>query len=153
MVDQLFPLEVNPNTGEPFIRLPSPHENIIITPLRANDGERLASILAEPQVAEWMGGFNPTAEWLARTVSQGKAELQMLGNKTDEELTVVDFCPVRSIREVQEDGTEVLIGDIGIRRCTWSEIANEYERAQKVSKNNDRQAGDGEIVWQVGGMC
>jgi hypothetical protein len=49
MNPQLVPLEVNPLTGEPFLRLRK-HKNIIITPPRETDKEAYIRILSDPKV-------------------------------------------------------------------------------------------------------
>lgn len=51
---QLHPLEVNPQTGEPFLQLPSPHENIIITPIRLTDKPAIIDILNDYRVVQWL---------------------------------------------------------------------------------------------------
>ena len=48
---QLYPLEINAKTKEPFLRLRK-HKNIILTPPRCED----ASILNDPPVHEWLPG-------------------------------------------------------------------------------------------------
>jgi len=52
---QLHPIEVNPRTGEPFLRL-NHHKNIILTPHRPSDITCYAPILNDPQVHEWLAG-------------------------------------------------------------------------------------------------
>jgi len=51
---QLHPLQVNPRTGEPFLQLPSPHEHIIITPLRLTDKPAIIDILNDKAVHRWL---------------------------------------------------------------------------------------------------
>lgn len=58
----------------------------------------------------------------------------------------VDGCPVHSIREMQEDGTDVYIGDITIRR---EDPANAWARAEK--DNLSKAVGDPTILWSIGG--
>ena len=70
---------------------------------------------------------------------------------------VVGESPVRAIREVQEDGTDVYIGDIGISRCNHGELMNlkgvDWENASERKKINDSlELGDPRILWTIGGM-
>lgn len=76
--------------------------------------------------------------------------------KDDSTLKVVGDFPVRAIREVQEDGTDIYIGDIGISRCGYGELMNlngvDWENASKRKKTNDSlDVGDPSIIWSIGG--
>ncbi|KAJ7497993.1 GNAT domain-containing protein [Mycena galericulata] len=148
------PLELNAATGEPFLRLPAPFSNIIITPPRMSDVEPSVAILSDPAVSLWMGPMGPTGTY---TASQAEGWLTKLKAETDGILDEMgrnsgpfSECPVRHIREVQEDGTEVFIGDVGIYRSSWSDVLDREERARLVAENNARVAGDPDIVWHVG---
>lgn len=68
----------------------------------------------------------------------------------DGPLKIVDACPVRSIREVKPDGTEIFLGDIGIQRYGYEELQGE-EKARLVDENMTKKTGDPTIVWSVGG--
>ena len=50
---QLYPLEINAKTKEPFLRLRK-HKNIILTPPRWEDAEGLFSSGNDPRVNEWL---------------------------------------------------------------------------------------------------
>ena len=52
---QLYPLEVNPKTGEPFLRLRN-HKNIILTPPRVEDAPACVPLLNDPRVCDWLAG-------------------------------------------------------------------------------------------------
>lgn len=71
----------------------------------------------------------------------------------DGPLKVLEFCPVRSIREVKADGTDVYLGDIGVDRCAHEELddSNENKGNSLVEANMAKQAGDPSIVWTIGG--
>ena len=76
--------------------------------------------------------------------------------KDDATLKVVGEFPVRAIREVQEDGTEVYIGDIGISRCSYGELMDlnrvDWEHASERKTINDSlDLGDPSILWSIGG--
>ena len=78
--------------------------------------------------------------------------------KDDTTLKVVGDFPVRSIREVQEDGTDIYIGDIGILRCGHGELMDlvngvDWENASERQKfNYSLELGDPRILWTIGGM-
>lgn len=78
--------------------------------------------------------------------------------KDDPALKVVGEWPVRAIREVQDDNTDVYIGDIGIVRCNQGELIGlngvDWENASKRKDENDAlEVGDPRILWSIGGMC
>jgi hypothetical protein len=54
---QLHPFEINPHTGEPFLRLRN-NRNIILTPPRPSDVTPYLSILNDPRVYQWMIGLS-----------------------------------------------------------------------------------------------
>lgn len=159
---QLYPLEVNKRTGEPFLRLPSPHENIIITPRRLEDVPSIVSALNDPRVYRTLEGppFPYTEEdaisWLAKTkgiADEIYQELQEAANAGLQDLKLVEGCPVRTLREVQEDGTDLFLGDIGCDRCGYPDVVDEEEKARLVAANNQLPLGDSDIVWCIGGMA
>jgi len=86
-----------------------------------------------------------------------EAILQELeGAKDASELLLVGSCPVRAIREVKEDGSDVFIGDIGVTRCAHGELMGlngiDWEKkAMLEGKNNDLPVGDPNIIWSFGG--
>jgi hypothetical protein len=65
---------------------------------------------------------------------------------------LVSGCPVRSIREVQPDGSDVYLGDVEIRRHIFEEIGDLDRRARLVEINNAKEVGDPTIVWSIGGQ-
>ncbi|KAI0931261.1 hypothetical protein AcW1_001287 [Taiwanofungus camphoratus] len=156
---QLHPLLVNPVTGEPYLWLPSPLENIIITPPRMSDAPSMVAILNDPLVCRWILGppypYLPShaESWLESTKKESDAVLQELEQASretpDGPLKIVGACPVRILREVREDGTEVYLGDIGLRRCVFPH--EEPEEQQRLSEKNKRRAvGDPELIWCIG---
>jgi len=153
---QLHPLEVHPKTGEPFLRLPVPHEHIILTPPRIEDLDALIAITNDPLVYPWMGPAAPFSRehaenWLQRMISDSDSVIRDLEEaQTDKELKMVDGCPARCIREQQPDGTELFLGHISFSRCKWWELSEE-RRKPLVTENEARKAGDSEIVWQIAG--
>jgi hypothetical protein len=51
---QLHPLQLNPNINEPFLRLPVPYDNIILTPFRTSDANALTVIMNDEHVYPWL---------------------------------------------------------------------------------------------------
>ena len=59
--------------------------------------------------------------------------------KDDATLKVGEF-PLRAIREIQEDGTDIYVGDIGISRCGYGELIDlngvDWKNASEHKKFN-----------------
>ncbi|KAJ7684226.1 acyl-CoA N-acyltransferase [Mycena polygramma] len=152
---QFSPLERNQETGELFLRLPNSHENIILTPPRASDSAAIADIVNDPAVHPWLG--RPNATFLPEDAQKLVEEFILASDRVSRSLedanstsvlVPTEDCPVRSIRELQADGTDVYLGNIGFKRCNWWEV-QAPERDRLIAENNSRQTGDPEIVWQV----
>jgi len=147
-------LQVNPTTGEVFLRLPAPHENIIITPPRDSDAADIIAILNDPRVYNSLVGtplpyqHHHAVEWLGRMKSKSDKVLEDLR----EGKTVVDGCPVQHIREVQPDGTELYLGDLSVPRNGWLEVEDKDLRARMAKENLEKPVGDPSIVWTIGGV-
>ena len=76
--------------------------------------------------------------------------------KDNATLKVVGEFPLRAIREVQEDGSDIYIGDIGISRCVYGELMDlngvDWENASERKKINDSlELGDPSILWSIVG--
>ncbi|KAJ7070497.1 GNAT domain-containing protein [Mycena amicta] len=115
---QLHPLEVNPSTGEPFLRLLE-HRNIIVTPARRTDGPAMMQYQNDERVYPWLISppYPYTLEdanwWLDRVIPASEKLLAELEDAKDApKLLIVDGCPVNYLREIQDDGTELFIGAI-----------------------------------------
>jgi len=157
---QLYPLEVNPQTGEPFLRLPAPNDNIILTPPRIGDLKSLAPIINDPRVSIWLEGppipyhDGHAEEWLGIIVKQSEHMIAALREEeqvnADGPLKLVEGCPVRHIREVLPDGRDVYVGDIGINRAQMEEVLDAEERKRAVEANERKAIGDPSIVWTFG---
>ena len=142
-MSQLFPLQVNERTGEPFLRLPSPHENIIITPPRMEDAASAVRNLSDPRVYKTLQGppfpyrYEDAIDWLQKIRASSDTLLKELQEAAQEGLgepKIVNGCPVRSLREVHEDGSDTFIGDIGTHRCTFTGVADEEERNEQCRR-------------------
>ncbi|KAJ7036515.1 GNAT domain-containing protein [Mycena alexandri] len=149
-------LQYNLTTGEPFLRLPPPFSNIIITPPRMSDVEPSVAIMDDPAVAPFMGNrlgqYTPekAERWLAKVKAQTDAVVEELRTGAAETGGPVSGCPVRHIREERADGTEVYIGDVGLVRSGWPEVHDVEERTRLASANNALPAGDPNIAWHIG---
>jgi RimJ/RimL family protein N-acetyltransferase len=167
---QLHPLEVNTKTGEPFLRLLS-HKNIILTPPRLSDAPFMIPLFNDERVYHWLssppfpylpGKFVYTrfpqilsvctedADWWLNEVKplSDKVLAELEDARNDATLKIVDGCPVRIIREVQEDGTEIFLGDIGIDLAgqPW-----ELEGTGKLSQETPRRDLSDPDIWTLGG--
>jgi hypothetical protein len=71
---------------------------------------------------------------------------------------LIDHCLLEAIRDISPEGGEKLIGAITISRCPLSKVfqinagcPDDDERgANLVKKNNEREAGDPEIIYTIG---
>jgi len=76
--------------------------------------------------------------------------------KDEPTLKFVKRCPVTFLREVKEDGTDVLIGTLDVARCHHGELMGpdgvDWENKEKRQAENDSlEAGDPRIIWCFGG--
>lgn len=146
-------LQVNPTTGEVFLRLPAPHENVIITPPRSSDAVDTLAILNDPRVYKLLVGppfpyeHHHAVEWVEKVKRRSDQILEDLR----EGKAVVNGCPVQHIREVQPDGTELFLGDVSVSRNGWVEIEDEDLRTRMTKENMEKPVGDPDIVWTIGG--
>ncbi|KAJ5130662.1 uncharacterized protein N7515_006701, partial [Penicillium bovifimosum] len=116
----------NPLTKEPYLQLPAPCKNIIITPHREHEIEEVSAamtgILNDPNVYVWLQGppfpFLPEhgADWVRFKVKENEALLSILRQelespeshpqrddpKDKEKPVFFDQCPFNCIREVTE---------------------------------------------------
>lgn len=147
-------LQVNPTTGELFLRLPAPYENIVITPPRETDANDLVLMLNDPRIYKFLLAppfpYRPhhAEEWLRMTRNKSDKILKALR----EGETVVDGFPVQYIREMQSDGSELLLGDVSVARQGWLTVSDEGVRAKMTKENSERPVGDPGIVWTIGGV-
>ncbi|KAG6897957.1 hypothetical protein C0992_008347 [Termitomyces sp. T32_za158] len=160
---QLYPLEVNSSTGEPFLRLRS-HKQIIITPPRPEDVALYPAIMNDPRIYEWLGSppFPYTTEhaeeWYQKTKALSDGALESLNAARDTpDPILLDVCPIRNIRELKEDGSDVFLGDIGIFRVTdgkflipHDEDINEEAKTKYKAANDALPLGDPKIAWTIG---
>ncbi|KAG2042697.1 acyl-CoA N-acyltransferase [Suillus americanus] len=160
MTYQLHPLEINPKTGEPFLRLAAPYQNIIITPPRQGDQSVLIQHLNDPAIYGWIERppipYLPEHAdfWIQLVKGESDDTLEYLRKGAEDfpngPLQFVGASPVRYLREVKEDGTDVLIGDVNFKRSPFEEVLDEVERKRLQEDNAKKQAGDPTIQYAIG---
>ncbi|KAF9055981.1 hypothetical protein BJ165DRAFT_464031 [Panaeolus papilionaceus] len=160
---QLFPLQINATTNEPFLRLRK-HSSIIITPPRPGDEKAIVPLLTDPQISVWLANVpDPYTEehaikWNTSVMEACNKILKDLeAARNDEHLKLVDGCPVRVLREIQEDGSDIFIGDIGFMRCAHGEYMEQEEgksdwenKKKREEENAMIPVGDPRIIWSFG---
>lgn len=152
------PLFFNPVLEEVYIQLPHPHQNIRITPPRPSDVHRIIPILNDIRVYSFLKGppFPYTDDDATSFVTTRKAScddvLKEISERGDSKPgTFFSGCPVRSIREVLPDGSDVYIGDIDLGRSRFIEEPDKQKRGELESENGAKAVGDASIVWCPGG--
>lgn len=157
MAAQLHPLQINAKTGEPYLALPAPHSNIIITPFRLNSEDEKFNIeyLNNIEVVKWLSGppfpYEQThaRQWIEKTFADSQKLLEEIYRKPPGFL--IDGCPVSILREIQEDGRDILIGDCSIKPWIFEEIFVPEDNQKARTENEARAAGDALKEWAFGG--
>ncbi len=156
----IHPLQVDLKTGEPYLRLPFPHDDIIVTPCRPEDVSAIAKVLNDPDIYKWL--YSPkypvledqAQERLNRFMKGCKDALKELEDVHAADPSGVNHfvgsCPVKVIREVKEDGTQVYIGEFGVRRHDFFYVRDIEKREALVGENSRRVVGDPEMIWSIG---
>ncbi|KDR85588.1 hypothetical protein GALMADRAFT_218684 [Galerina marginata CBS 339.88] len=152
--NQLYPLEVNPQTQEPFLRLRK-HKNVILTPMRWEDAPHFIPIFNDPRVYEWLlsppipYSLKDAEDWLRERKPQSDAILQELKDAQGSDvLKIVDGAPVCFIREVQEDDTEIFLGCLDVCQCFDAKLIGTDICAGNLGAKLD--VGDPKIIWSIG---
>ncbi|KAH7103338.1 acyl-CoA N-acyltransferase [Auriculariales sp. MPI-PUGE-AT-0066] len=164
----LAPLSIEPSTGEPYLRLPAPHQHIILSrPCETSiDIAAMVQNLNDLRVARPLGGSPfPFAEadaqgWIARRRADTGATIAELyeaaaaaRGKTVVWARALPLCVVRDTSvgagtTIQEGR---FIGTISFRRHDFDVgRLDETEREQLEVENEAKEAGDPNIVWELG---
>ncbi|RAH71177.1 GNAT family N-acetyltransferase [Aspergillus aculeatinus CBS 121060] len=166
-----MPILYNPQTQEPYLRLPAPLSHIILTPHRLHQLEETIAdkvpLLNDPRIylnltgppypylreheEAWVKSKCAAAEPVLRAL---RAEFQTSVPQQE----YFDLCPFTVIREVTEEDPQtghpkqdVLIGDIEIARYMFYEYRHDSpERAEAQRLNNELPPGDEGIAWGIG---
>lgn len=144
-----YPLQFDSKTREYYLQLPAPHSNIRVTPSRPSSDPDIQVVhMNDPGVYQNMSGppFPYLHEHADAWTGRAYAESQRLFEAIERGDKYIDGCPVRAIREVHEDGSDTLIGDLGVYR-----EAPDVPWLEEGEKDNDlKRVGDPTIVWLVG---
>lgn len=147
--DNYHPFRFDSKTGEYYLPLPAPHSNIRLTaPRLAGDPDIQVVHMNDPRVYQNISGppFPYLREHAEAWTSGAHAESQRLFEAIERGDKYIDGCPVRAIREVHEDGSDTLIGDLGVYR-----EAPDVPWLEEGEKDNYlKPVGDPTIVWLVG---
>ncbi|KAG6861262.1 hypothetical protein C0995_002070 [Termitomyces sp. Mi166 len=89
--------------------------------------------------------------WLSEQMAEAEKILRHLEDPLTAEGPVKKAlgCPVRIIREVNEDGSDTFLGYLGIYRSERKEILDEKERASVLAEDAWKGADDSSIVWVI----
>jgi len=151
-------LQGHPKTGEPYLRLPAPLDNIILTPPRMTDADATVAIMNDEGVAMKLASppypylHEHAISWLEKETERNRCAMEEIDRATRSSAGEVFFseCPVQSIREEKEDGEEVYIGDVRLARTTYFNILDGEEAKRLEKMNSEKPAGDPGIEWAFG---
>ncbi|KXN88940.1 hypothetical protein AN958_06811 [Leucoagaricus sp. SymC.cos] len=151
-------LQFNPSTNEPFLRLRK-HPNIIITPPRSTDVPFIVPLLNDQRVHVWL--LSPPYPY---NEEHARQFIDAVKPNCDQSLEhflratqlgvegpaiYMTHSPVRFLREIQEDGSDIFIGDIELDRCSQVEVFLENPKVRNA-ENLRLPAGCSDTVWTIG---
>lgn len=162
-------VQIDPTNNEPYIRLPAPHDNIRITPPRIMDADPLVQMLNDPKIYPFLSNpvFPVTQQHGVEFITRVKAKCEEIFYRevqsrlrdsisgSDAQLEggfAVSGDIVESLREIQDDGTELYLGGLTLRRPGFSEVQDKFQRQILKDENDSKPPGDPSIVWAFGGM-
>ncbi|KAF9446119.1 acyl-CoA N-acyltransferase [Macrolepiota fuliginosa MF-IS2] len=153
MSNRLGPLETNPSTKEPFLRLRG-HPNVVITPPRQTDIPHMLPPMNDERIHIWLSStpypytLEHAQNWLNRITPECELGLKELREALENnEPIALTHSPVRCLRELQEDGSDIFLGDIGLIRCP--DIPLENSKHDNAT-NRALPVGHPEIIWTIG---
>lgn len=76
---------------------------------------------------------------------------ELAAEKPEDQPTLFGTCPVRTLREVKPDGTDIMLGDLELDRCGYPDVQDVGERESLAMENMLRPVGDPGIAWCIGG--
>lgn len=162
-------------TSTRSISVAHPDFNLVLTRLRPTDGEAVIAALNDPRVymnlfgppypytqADWQEWYSSnsaasneaweelesTREWLKTTSnpSEDWKEKKWVGRRQWN-------STIRHVTESADDRDEKFIGDVSIARSGFLHVLDPQEREKQKTENEEREAGDPAIVWEVGCKC
>ena len=151
------------SNNSPFIRLPAPHQNIIITPSRYSDGDAVIEVLSDPRVymnlagppfpygqKEWDDWFAILEKASKDALSEWR-EVQKTRKEGGEGRRWTNGVPVTAIRDVDPvTGEQKFIGSIDATRTNFTFHGAHDENQRKQEENDALEAGNPDIDWGVG---
>lgn len=152
-------LQVHPKTDEPYLRLPAPNDNIIITPSRVTDVDATIAILNDVRVAMNLSGppypylHEHAVSWIDMQIAEQRKVIEEMDRAAGdfEQTKYFENCPVQCIREVKEGDEEVFIGNVKISRSNFLPVRDKEEANRLQKENSARPVGDPDIEWFFGG--
>ena len=160
-------LEFSTQDKEPFLRLPPPLENFILTPPRSSDGESVVASLNDPRVYNYLVGprypYRQTDwdEWYPAIVRGCQRSLELYCPNAPFREPEVDNqigepgdggqAPVRVIREIDPTtGRQTFVGDMVLRKCGFVDVLDENERQRLKNENDSWPTADKKIIYDIG---
>lgn len=147
------------NENTPYLRLPPPHNSITLNIYRATDAPVLISMLNHPAVYMNLAGppFPYLQEHHDSKIKELEADIASVlkylreFKNSNGNAKWASAVPFTVIREVDEDtGQQTVLGDLVLRRSDFLDINDEKERERMKSRNDNLEAGDSDIVWEIG---
>jgi len=114
------------------------------------------------RVFDWIAGppypytLDDSRCWLGKVIPEANAILQQLEEAKDNPTPIiVGSCPLRSLRQIKEDGADVYIGSLGIMRCMHGELmspgaVNWADKEKNEERNNSIAVGESSVLWSMG---
>jgi len=148
---------------QPFLRLPAPLQNIIMTAPRYSDGEAVIEMLSDPRVymnlagppypygqKEWDEWF-PIIDKLTKNALIEFREIQKTRQEGGDGKFWADGAPMTAIREVDPTtGEQKFIGTLDATRTNYIFHGVNAENQRKQDENDALEVGDPKIDWALG---
>ncbi|KAK4704555.1 hypothetical protein P7C70_g1661, partial [Phenoliferia sp. Uapishka_3] len=136
-----------PTSSSPFL------SSLRLTPPRQSDASALVSTLNSPLVYKSLR--SPPYPYLPHhataVIGMGMKAAQALIDQWERnDWSTPEGCPLNTIRAMRDDGEEVWVGALGVRRWPFDEVVDPVEKEEKVREMMARKAEDPEVVWTVG---
>lgn len=151
-------VQYNLETGEYFLKLPPPFDNIILTTARAGstaDEEIVVKALNDPRVYEHFENRLPylpehASAFLKRSAADDERIFGQLNAATAGSDVYADGSPLKFIREIKSDGRDTLIGVAGFSRYSFYELPPDSEEKNQAKEQNfSFPPGDPRIIWSA----
>ncbi|KAL8291373.1 hypothetical protein RQP46_002351 [Phenoliferia psychrophenolica] len=154
------PILFDANTNEPFLAFDCPLttsespllSSLRLTPPRPSDAAALTATLNDPRVYPYLR--SPPYPYLKShadaVIQAGLDAAQGLVDRwAHGDWSATDVCPLSTVRGTSEDGEQVWVGAVGVRRWPFDELEGE-SKERKVREMMERPPGDPAILWTMG---